>query len=415
LQKVFFLNIIGHKLTRFNISMNSAMKLSWSILKNKLSLAIAFFAVWALIMFYPCLGTADEKPQRQLFVTTIQDQPVLSSSAAIEKLIDIARKTKVSVLFIQVYRANQSWFASQNADQSPYEDGLKNLSQDAFALLIQRAHAAGIEVHAWLNILSLGNNQNALLLEKYGPGILTKNTQKKQKLEDYKIDDQYFLEPGDPRVRENLLAIVQDLLQGYPQLDGIQFDYIRYPDKHPFYGYTEINLQRFRNATGSGKFQENNPLWQDWKRRQVTELLELLVKKTRQIRPDIQVSATACAPFVRAYYEAFQDWPLWLNSGLIDFVTLMSYSAEYSEFAKEVFEAKVKTNDLKKLSIAVGAYKFLKSPGNFKKQFSACEKEKCRACVIFHYGSLLENPELSADLSVPSNPRIPQKSPRDNL
>ncbi|MCX5708980.1 MAG: family 10 glycosylhydrolase [Candidatus Omnitrophica bacterium] len=405
MQKVFIPNIIGHK----------TMKLYSSISRNKLSLIIAAGIICALIMFYPAWGTAAEKPQRQLFVTVIQDQPVLSSSAAIDKLIDTAQKTGVGVLFIQVYRANQSWFASQNADQSPYEAGPKNLSHDPFALLIRRAHSAGIQVHAWLNILSLSNNQEALLLKKYGPEILTRNTQEKQKLEDYKIDNQYFLEPGDPRVRQEILAMVEDLLQGYPQLDGVQFDYIRYPDKNPFYGYTKINLQRFKDSTGCEKFQEKNPLWQDWKRRQVTELLELLVKKTRQIRPDIQVSATACAPFVRAYYEAFQDWPSWLNSGLVDFVTLMSYSAQNSEFDKDILEAKAKTNDLKKLSIAVGAYKFLRSPENFKKQFNACEKEKCRACVIFHYGSLLENPELGARLSTPSIPHTPQKARRDSL
>jgi uncharacterized lipoprotein YddW (UPF0748 family) len=391
------------------------MELYSAIFKIKLSSAVTASILCALTVSYPALGTAAEKPQRQLFVSVVQDQPVLSSTASIDKLIDIARKTRVSVLFVQVYRANQSWFASQNADQSPYEAGLKNLSQDPFSLLIRRAHAAGIQVHAWLNILSLSNNQDALLLKKYGPEILTRNTQNKEKLEDYKIDNQYFLEPGDPRVRQDLLSMVEDLLRGYPQLDGVQFDYIRYPDTHPFYGYTKINLQRFKDSTGCEKFQEKDQLWQDWKRRQVTELLELLVRKTRQIRPDIQVSATACAPFVRAYYEAFQDWPSWLNSGLVDFVTLMSYSAENSEFAKDILEAKAKINDLKKLSIAVGAYKFLRAPKNFKKQFSSCEKEECRACVIFHYGSLLESPELGKELTVQSTPHTSRKAHRDNL
>jgi uncharacterized lipoprotein YddW (UPF0748 family) len=391
------------------------MKLFSSIFKNKLSFTATAGILCALIMIYPYPGRADEKPQRQLFVSVVQDQPVLCNSAAIDKLIDTARRTGVSVLFVQVYRANQSWFASQSADQSPYAACLKNLSQDPFALLIRRAHAAGIQVHAWLNILSLSNNQDALLLKRYGPEILTRNTQKKHKLEDYKIDNQYFLEPGDPRVREDLLAMVEDLLRGYPGLDGVQFDYIRYPDIHPFYGYTKINLQRFKDSTGCEKFQEKDLIWQDWKRRQVTELLELLVNKSRQIRPDIQVSATACAPFVRAYYEAFQDWPSWLKSGLVDFVTLMSYSAENSEFDKDILEAKAKTNDLKKLSIAVGAYKFLRSPENFKRQFNTCEKEKCRACVIFHYGSLLENPELGAGLSAPSTLHTSHKARRDKL
>lgn len=351
------------------------------------------------LMAFPDVSQSKELLSRGLFVSVIQDPPVLSSREEIKNLIIFARKTHVKELYVQTYRANKSWFHSTIADQEPYETCFKNLSEDPFALLIKEAHASGIKVHAWMNLLSLSANEQAPLLKKYGTEILTRNLKKKRKLKDYKIDGQYFLEPGDLRVREALSVLVGEILTAYPDLDGIQFDYIRYPDMHPAYGYTKMNMERYKKATGRRTIEEQNESWKKWKRDQVTGLLERLVKKARAVRPNIQVSATGCMPYVRAYYEAFQDWPSWLKAGLVDFVTVMSYPPDILEFKKYLLEAKDKSLDFKKINVGIGAYKLLKSPGIFERQWELCEESKARACVVLHYGSLLENPVLTSSLT----------------
>ena len=278
--------------------------------------------------------SAPDPSLRQLFVSVIQDPPVLSSREGIERLVDFARSAGIKAVFVQVYRANRSWFPCTHADSSPFLECRKNISSDPLALLIDSCHQAGIEVHAWLNLLSLSANRDAPILAKYGSSILTRNRKKKHALEDYRIDDQYFLEPGDTRVRDELAGVVEELLLQYQKLDGIQFDYIRYPDSHPFYGYTEMNMSRFRSSGGTGAITESSAAWKEWKRRQVTEMVELLAGRCRKLRPGIQVSVTGCMPFSRAYHEAYQDWPAWVNSGLVDFVTVMSYSGQMEEFEK---------------------------------------------------------------------------------
>ncbi len=335
---------------------------------------------------------------RGLFVSVIQEPPVLSSRQEIKKLIDFSKKARVKILFIQIYRANKSWFASKVADSEPYETCLKKVSEDPLRLLIKEAHASGIQVHAWLNLMSLSANEKAPILKKYGPVILTRNLKEKKVLADYKIDNQYFLEPGDPRVRRELSNLVGEIVRAYPSLDGIQFDYIRYPDKNPFYGYTRINLDRFKKTTGRAAADESDSAWKDWRRDQVTELLEILVKKARQIHPGMQVSTTGLTAYSRAYHESFQDWQRWIKSGLVDFVTLMCYTKDTKEFEKDIADAKNKLGDLKKMNIAVGAYKFLDSPENFKRQFEICEGSASRGCAVLHYGNLLQNAELAGPL-----------------
>jgi len=344
---------------------------------------------------FPGAAGCGEPQRRGLFVTLIQDPPVLSSRQDIEKLVDFAKESRIDILFVQIYRENKAWFPSRIADPAPYQDCFKKVLEDPLGLLIKQAHSRGIQVHAWLNTLSLGRNKASVFLEKYGVSILTKNLTNKKTLEDYKIDGQFFLEPGDLRARGELSAMVEEILNAYPDLDGIQFDYIRYPDRKPAYGYTPMNIERFKNSLGLETIGENIQAWKDWKRAQVTETLECLAAKARAVHPGIQVSSTGCLPYVRAYHEAFQDWPAWLNRGLVDFVTIMDYSPDPREFEKWILEIKDKVPDLKEVYVGIGAYKLVKTPLEFEQEFRYWEKSGSGACVIFHYGSLLENPALA--------------------
>ena len=335
---------------------------------------------------------------RGLFVSLIQDPPTLSSREAISKLVSDAKRVRAGILFVQIYRANQAWFPSKVGDNASYEAAFKTLEEDPFALLIREAHVAGIEVHAWLNVLTLSTNENAPLLKKYGPDILTRNLEPKKMLADYKIDSQYFLEPGDPRVRKELITLVQEIVLAYPLLDGIQFDYIRYPDSHPRYGYTKANMERFKKSTGLKTIEEGSRVWNDWKRAQVTEVLKLLIQSARAVRPKIQVSATGCMSYTRALYEAFQDWPSWVNSGLVDFVTVMNYSADPEEYARGNAVARSKVAAAGKLYIGVPAYKLVKTPEVFNTEWRSCEQSGAALCAVFHYGSFLENVDLEKSL-----------------
>jgi uncharacterized lipoprotein YddW (UPF0748 family) len=265
------------------------------------------------------------------------------------------------------------------------------------ALLLREAHAEGIEVHAWMNLMSLSANENAPLLKKYGPGILTRNILPKKTLSDYKIDSQYFLEPGDPRVLEETAAAVTEVVRRYPDLDGVQFDYIRYPDWHPRYGHTPINEKRFREATGvQGDIAESDPAWQNWKRVQVTALLDRLTESARAAKPGITVSTTGLVAYSRAFHEASQDWKLWIETGRVQFVTLMCYSRSTEDFRGYIQDARKQLGNFEHLSVAVGAYKL--SPYFFREQFGICEEAGVRGCAVFHYGDLVEHPALAAPL-----------------
>jgi len=134
----------------------------------------ALFFLLGLLLIFPVLVKCEpfkppaEGSGRALFVSLIQNPPTLSNREAIVQLVDFSKKAHVKVLFVQIYRANQAWFPSQVGDTASYEAALKALGEDPFAFLVREAHEAGIEVHAWLNLLSLSTNENAPLLKSTG-------------------------------------------------------------------------------------------------------------------------------------------------------------------------------------------------------------------------------------------------------
>jgi len=362
---------------------------------RNMQISVLSCALFFLSFFPVSSSCAESLPQRGIFVMALDEPCALSSRQEITKLVNLAKRTRAKMIFIQVYRGNKAWFPSLIADSSPYKDCLKNVPEDPLKLLIKQAHGFGIEVHVWFNMLSLSKNKNALLLQKYGFGILTSNLREKHSLEDYKIDNQYFLEPGDMRVRRELSGIIEEIIRSYPGLDGILFDYVRYPDKNPAYGYTEMNMERFKRMSGVKIIKEEDETWKDWKRAQVTETLRGFIDTARRINPGIQVSATGCMPIQRAYYEAFQDWTSWLNRELVDFVIAMDYSPDHLEFERWLSAIKNKVNDFRRVKIAVGAYKMGALPGEFKEELRFSENAGAGGCVIFHYSSLLDNPVLA--------------------
>lgn len=353
----------------------------------------------AAAVFFAGTAPVSASPERQLFVSVIQQPQTLASSEAVLELIQFARRAGITALFIQIYRGDQAWFSSELADDSPYREALKKNGEDTLDLLIREAHASGIAVHAWLNLLSLSKNTEAPILKKYGPAVLTqKPGPEKNKLEDYLIDNQYFLEPSDPRVHEHLLGILGEVLRAYPGLDGIQADYIRYPDSQPFYGYTPENLEAFRAASGIREVSEFTPGWKDWRRGRVTALVEKLSKRARELRPGIIFSTTGCAPYARAYHEAFQDWARWVELGLADFVTMMSYPLDPLDLEENLMGAGARAEGLSNINVGIGAYKMAAKADIFQKHWQICTASGARGCAVFHYGSLHEDPALAGIL-----------------
>jgi uncharacterized lipoprotein YddW (UPF0748 family) len=218
---------------------------------------------------------------------------------------------------------------------------------DPLAYLVTQAHAAGIEVHAWIVPYRVctswppsGNTPLAshpewvmVPLADMDGGPAT-------------IDGKYVLDPGSPDVQAYLVGIVQELVSNY-EIDGVNLDYIRYTQVDAGYpadeDYAGSSLARFRTLYWySGTPAPTGvPAWNDFRRRTIDEFVRRLrveipsiIGNPRQpvlLTADLIAFGNAPSDFENSSaYTLHQNWKHWMEQGWLDAGIPMNYKREYN-------------------------------------------------------------------------------------
>lgn len=323
-------------------------------------------------------------------------------------MIKFCKSKKINEIYLQIYRAGETFYDSKIADRKRYEVILNSAGLDTVDFLLTEAHKNNIKVLAWINVLSLARNKSADILMKFGEGVLTRDQYLRTSIRSeemnesdkyYLRDDQLFLEPGDSRVVDYIVALIREIITRYPQLDGIHLDYIRYPYIIPFvpdsrfidygimYGYGEKNILRFKEKTGLDplKIKEKKDAWlkwDDWKREQITNLVRKISDCIKKYAPSLTLSCAVIPSWERAYNNAFQDWSLWLEQGIVDYVVLMNYTRD-NRLAKEIALSVLAHKG--KIYVGIGAFLMRDEPEVFWQQYKIIKNLKPDGIVFFSY------------------------------
>jgi uncharacterized lipoprotein YddW (UPF0748 family) len=346
-----------------------------------------------------------------VWVTVFSEKKVMYSREGVLSLVESCKKTGINEIYLQLYRAGQAYYDSQISDRTKYEEIVKEAGGiDTIDLLLREARKNDIKVFAWINVLSLAQNKKAPILAKYGNSVLTRDqylrasirTEEANESDKYYLrDDQLFLEPGDPRVAEYLVSIASEIVDRYSLISGIHLDYIRYPHPVPFvpgsrfnkygltYGYGESNIKRFKEATKldpiSAKDNEDiSYKWDDWKRHQVTNLTAKISRHIKGKSKDLLVSCAVMPSPDRAYSVAFQDWPLWLDKEIVDYVVLMNYTRD-DRLAEATAKSALAHNGKGKIFVGIGAFLLKNDPEIFLRQYAIIASLNPDGIVLFSY------------------------------
>jgi uncharacterized lipoprotein YddW (UPF0748 family) len=276
-----------------------------------------------------------------------QSNPGFHNPAEVDELVANAVAANMNTLFVQVRRHGDAMY---NAGPEPRAvvPGLAPAAWfDPLAMLLQKAHAAELRVHAWLVISVACRNSDPLrgnpqhLCTQHGPSAPDPARWTTATYNDTQVGDLDF---GHPQAVIYMESVVQNLLHNYPALDGIHYDYVRYADQE--YGYNAISLARFNAAYArpqNTRPTPTDPQWSQWRRDRITELVRRLYIRIKAINPRIQVSAATITwggvgsysltdwPHSAAYNRVFQDWKAWLQEGILDFAVPMHYFAEQNQ------------------------------------------------------------------------------------
>ncbi len=217
---------------------------------------------------------------------------------------------------------------------------------DPLAVLVNAAHAADIEVHAWIvpfrASTSWPPSGNATLVAHPEWFMVPIDDMGSGPSE---VAGYYTLDPGSPDVQQYLVDIVRELVSNY-DIDGINLDYIRYVQVDAGYPadetYAKSSLARFRELewySGTPPPTGFTP-WNDFRRQTISELVRRLHVEIPQItgNPRQPVALTADlitwgnAPSNFIYSDAYalhQDFQHWFAQGWLDAGIPMNYKREH--------------------------------------------------------------------------------------
>jgi uncharacterized lipoprotein YddW (UPF0748 family) len=242
----------------------------------------------------------------------------------------------------------------------PLRDAWRRLGEfDPLALVIERAHARGIRVHAWLNVylVSSFTDVPAGHVVETHPGWVAADPRgvpmtgmSRARIQDGLTEGAY-LDPGNPEVTAHFTAVVRELAGRYP-VDGVHLDYVRYP--HLDVGYTDLMRTTFRRRTGvdpvelvfnreglrrergDAGFHALDARWREQRAEQVTNLVREVRFALRAVRPGTMLSAAVKPDPEGALSGYGQDWVRWIHEDLIDVAAPMMYSKSTSTVRSQV-------------------------------------------------------------------------------
>ena len=223
---------------------------------------------------------------------------------------------------------------------SPYEPWSEQLGRagvdpgwDPLRYAIERAHAHGLEFHAYINThtawqsasgrppahstpehpfylhCNANGNHDWLICGPSGTPV------------QWESDGYVWCAPGVPEFNWWTRRVVMHIVCNY-DVDGIQFDRIRTPER--FFSHDPISMARMAGAGNPGKLG-----FEDWTRDQITRMLNDIYAEVTAVKPWVKVTASPIGIYDRSRFPGYggfndgynlslQDSQRWLQMGVVD-------------------------------------------------------------------------------------------------
>jgi len=150
-----------------------------------------------------------------------------------------------------------------------------------------------------------------------------------------------WLCPSHPANRELEINSMVEIARRYA-VDGLHFDYIRYPGAHAcfckgcrkrFEGVTGRPVAKWPADVRTGKRLQE---WLDFRRSSITAVVQAVSREARRVRPGIRISAAVFPDWEVQRDSIAQDWRAWCRAGYLDFVCPMDYTENTVRFENMV-------------------------------------------------------------------------------
>ena len=352
-----------------------------------------------------CLSNATIAQQvqevRGVWLTNV-DSDVLHSWENIASAIDYLADTGFNVVFPVVWNKGYTLFPSATMDSLfglPQDPFFAEAGRDPLQEVIIEAHRRGLEVIPWFEFgfsTSYSLNGGHIIAAKpdwaamdVNGNLLVKNG----------FD---WMNAFHPEVQDFMLALVREVAEGY-DVDGIQGD-DRLPALPVESGYSPYTIQLYQDEHG-GQDPPSNPkdnAFKRWKANKITAFARRLYDEVKAIDPNLTLSAApSIYPF--AYDEYLQDWPAWMEAGIVDILHPQAYRRELNEYKSLInrmagpgaFASDYEDRIFPGILLKIGS--FFNSPANMVEAVRYNRGQGLNGEVFFFYEGLREKNQYVAD------------------
>ena len=288
----------------------------------------------------------------------------------------------LNCIFVRVSRAGSAIYKS---DVIPQAQWAAELDHDEVARGIEAAHRHGMEYHAWHVCYHAGAAAKDYLARLKREGRLAT---------DPKGATSYWLNPGDPRNADYECRAMVELVERY-DVDGIHFDYIRYPDApHYNFDYGPVSRREFEEATGCAVAHWpddviHGPLklaYEDWERENINRVVRRVHRESKRRKPWVQVSAAVWQRHRKYRAIIKQDWPRWLEKGWLDFVAPMDYVGSAAALDRVARAQAALVDGRASLAVGIGSWR-LTRPEGLLEQVEVSRRVGAHGFVLFSYNA----------------------------
>ena len=371
----------------------------------------------------------------------------LTTPDHIAALVRSARDNGFNTLLVQVRGRGDAYYLG-GVEPRPADLLRQPDTFDPLASVLEAGHAAGLRVHAWVNVNLISSAtdlpaarehvvyrhaswlmvprdiaQELATIEPESPAYVGKLA-RWTRAQPNEIEGLYT-SPIITEAADYADSIVRDLAHRYA-VDGIHLDYARYPSDR--FDYSRPAIREFRAAVRGGlpdatrrtlDAEETDDLfaypdalpdeWRSFRIAKMTALVDRLHAVIKRERPAAALSV-AVAPDMRdAYRQRLQDWGAWLDGGLIDAICPMAYTTEPARFAEQIAAAR-KAAGTRAVWAGIGAYRL--SPKETIDNILTARRLGASGVILFSYDSMVNPLQTSPDyLAVVGRAAFPATPP----
>ena len=322
-------------------------------MNRRVFIGLATLALLAAAMPAAAVAVEPEEQFRAYWVDAFGEG--IYNETEVNQLVAASKAANMNAIVVQIGRRGDCF--CNNALMPRTHANIAPLPYDPLQTLIDRAHAEGIEVHAWIIATAIWQgstppaNPNHVY-NTHGPSKTGYDNWVMTRYDGSRPGDTY-LDPGHPAAADYIVSMYTSLAENY-DIDGLNFDRIRYPDgqlaawpNDNSWGYNPVALERFHAATGrTDRPLPNDAEWSQWRREQITNIVRRVYLETHVINPDIRISADTITygngpaqlggwEASRPYRETLQDWRAWMEEGILDLNIPMNYKREWCVVGNE--------------------------------------------------------------------------------